>query len=168
MASSLQTLVDDIETKLADATVEFAVGRKELYVQTDKRRVVWAWPGGTINSASQAGRYDCSGEAISNLYDDFREIHAHIQAESLEAMDLLHKAVLRAVRDSFTGAESANQPGRYWVPTQQAEAAANMAGDMEYLIQSFVWNMRVGSKEDPDDLTTITQFTHTCDLDPDL
>lgn len=168
MAFSLQTIVDQIETSLNDNTVTFRVGYKELWQIEGKRRVVWAWPGGQLGPPPFPGQQICGNASTNAIYQDLVNIHCHIVAEGLEAVEKLRNAVLRATRDAFAGVETGQKPGGYQVLTQQPQIAGESFAGMEYLIQTFVWDLRVWGEEDPDDLITVTTFDEVCELDPEL
>jgi hypothetical protein len=139
--SDFGTLVDEIETAMADSTIAFHKLRLSQAHQASARRVIWIPTtfnnGGVMTSNPQVND---AGERVHTLCTDMQTVEAHIIGETFDDVCAIRAKVLNAVRVALqTGSKPAG--GEY--VTQLEHGAANMFGGREKILQRFMWTMNV-------------------------
>lgn len=161
MATRLDRISDRVHAALADATVLKQVGRKNLRVETQQRRVVWVRMPSTVEAPARAGGTKVldpsTGEQkrIRVVYDRWETLQLHCFAEDDTQAELLHDGMLAALHQVL-GPDCL--PGIYeWETERDGNAGHGLRGPK--IVQNLIIKMPVS--DESKGLRRIDQFTHT-------
>lgn len=165
--SRFSTFVDDVHTRLNDATVQKVIGDKERGRNRQRRRLHWYRTGGEIVPSRTAGGTvesagdDITGTRTPSVKTRMEDILCRVFAESEDTLDTLLDNVIVAINQ--TAREPAVEWGEYtWEATQKDEFAKRIP------MVELQFALRLPVADEQRSLTQITAELLTCEIDEDL
>jgi hypothetical protein len=143
MKSVFDQLVHLIHEKLADKSIEFAIGEPELAVHGATRRVVWVKQGGRLLPPVRSSITLSNGLLVKALYTNALVVFAYVSAEDDGALEMVWADVLNAVYDTL-GPTAV--PAAYGFPDESVRGASS-SGERE-LLQPFEWQLLISRRGD--------------------
>lgn len=151
MKSSLERVVEAVQARLRDRSVESAIGPSALAAHSGERRVVWVQRGGRLTPANRGPFTHPTRPNIRvrPIHQNITTVQAFLRAPDVGELELLWTDMLTAVR-TVLGSSSVAQD--YAMAPNDAVSGR---GDMAEMVQTFEWTLLLSEMSSkPIDSTT--------------
>ena len=161
MPTRLETLAILIHEQLADPTVKRLMGRKNLTVGEQPRRIVWIHSPSTVDLPDQAGGEllgeNANGERHRFVWLRLENVEIHVFAENEETVEQLFDKLLGAIAVKVP---RVRMDGYTWTNDEEGQAGFNER--QAKIVLRCAFRLKVSDEQKP--LAPVTGTEHNCQL----
>lgn len=153
--SRFSDFVDAVHAELDDSTVLKLIGKKNEQKHAQQRRIIWMRDGGRVEPAEQAGGREENGNRTVSVKTRYERIEVHLLAESEDTLDTLFDNWIAAL-DAVATNSVVWEDDYLWTEEDHTSR-------QPMVVTTIYKKLPVAEERKP--LVTITNQSHTCEID---